>query len=253
MEKIRNRGLIYTNSNVVMTALACFPIAIKNLSDDVRRTVVRGDCEGQTWLIYFPSPRSPSQTWCRWTRSWHTNHIRRILKSKTLLLNNFFWCSEILRGLNWVLFTFFCAFRTVLTQEALISVKGVSLSSYLEGLMAKTISVNANKVASSSAGMRGFEQRSSRQERANCLPFKSPSSIFLRVGRPWNGSSDDWTQKSKSWQQRRVEVSGFPWQRPWQTSDLVLNQWTSRTFPHTSCVGGACSPQSHPPVPPPCL
>lgn len=39
-----------------------------------------------------------------------------------------------------------CAFRTVLTQEALISVKGVSLSSYLEGMMAKTISVNANKV-----------------------------------------------------------------------------------------------------------
>lgn len=39
-----------------------------------------------------------------------------------------------------------CALRTVLTQEALISVKGVSLSSYLEGLMAKTISVNASKV-----------------------------------------------------------------------------------------------------------
>ncbi|TKS77328.1 PRELI domain containing protein 3B [Collichthys lucidus] len=35
--------------------------------------------------------------------------------------------------------------KTVLTQEALISVKGISLSSYLEGLMAKTISVNANK------------------------------------------------------------------------------------------------------------
>ncbi|XP_008316265.1 PRELI domain containing protein 3B-like [Cynoglossus semilaevis] len=35
--------------------------------------------------------------------------------------------------------------KTVLTQEALISVKGISLSSYLEGLMAKTISVNAGK------------------------------------------------------------------------------------------------------------
>uniref|UniRef100_A0A8D0CTU6 PRELI domain containing 3B n=1 Tax=Sander lucioperca TaxID=283035 RepID=A0A8D0CTU6_SANLU len=35
--------------------------------------------------------------------------------------------------------------ETVLTQEALISVKGISLSSYLEGLMAKTISVNAGK------------------------------------------------------------------------------------------------------------
>ncbi|CAL8369469.1 unnamed protein product [Lota lota] len=35
--------------------------------------------------------------------------------------------------------------KTVLTQEALISVKGISLSSYLEGMMAKTISLNANK------------------------------------------------------------------------------------------------------------
>ncbi|KAG8513335.1 PRELI domain containing protein 3B [Galemys pyrenaicus] len=40
-----------------------------------------------------------------------------------------------------------CGFRprTVLTQEAIISVKGVSLSSYLEGLMASTISSNASK------------------------------------------------------------------------------------------------------------
>ncbi|XP_023651264.1 PRELI domain containing protein 3B [Paramormyrops kingsleyae] len=35
--------------------------------------------------------------------------------------------------------------KTILTQEALISVKGVSLSSYLEGLMASTISTNAGK------------------------------------------------------------------------------------------------------------
>ncbi|XP_058517236.1 PRELI domain containing protein 3B-like [Ochotona princeps] len=35
--------------------------------------------------------------------------------------------------------------RTVLTQEAIITVKGVSLSSYLEGLMATTISSNASK------------------------------------------------------------------------------------------------------------
>nr|XP_013223914.2 PRELI domain containing protein 3B-like [Columba livia] len=34
--------------------------------------------------------------------------------------------------------------KTILTQEAVISVKGVSLSSYLEGLMANTISSNAN-------------------------------------------------------------------------------------------------------------
>lgn len=35
--------------------------------------------------------------------------------------------------------------RTILTQEAIISVKGVSLSSYLESVMANTISTNAGK------------------------------------------------------------------------------------------------------------
>ncbi|KAM3878082.1 PRELI domain containing protein 3B-like [Diretmus argenteus] len=35
--------------------------------------------------------------------------------------------------------------KTILTQEAIISVKGVSLSSYLEGVMASTISANAGK------------------------------------------------------------------------------------------------------------
>uniref|UniRef100_A0A8C4MXX0 PRELI domain containing 3B n=1 Tax=Equus asinus asinus TaxID=83772 RepID=A0A8C4MXX0_EQUAS len=40
--------------------------------------------------------------------------------------------------------------KTVLTQEAIITVKGVSLSSYLEGLMASTISSNANKVSKAS-------------------------------------------------------------------------------------------------------
>ncbi|XP_047203867.1 PRELI domain containing protein 3B [Girardinichthys multiradiatus] len=35
--------------------------------------------------------------------------------------------------------------KTILTQEAIISVKGVSLSSYLEGVMANTISNNAGK------------------------------------------------------------------------------------------------------------
>ncbi|XP_006900630.1 PREDICTED: protein slowmo homolog 2-like [Elephantulus edwardii] len=35
--------------------------------------------------------------------------------------------------------------KTILTQEALIIVKGVSLSSYLESLMASTISSNASK------------------------------------------------------------------------------------------------------------
>lgn len=36
--------------------------------------------------------------------------------------------------------------RTVLTQEAIITVKGISLGSYLESLMASTISSNAKKV-----------------------------------------------------------------------------------------------------------
>ncbi|NXL29130.1 PLD3A protein, partial [Glaucidium brasilianum] len=35
--------------------------------------------------------------------------------------------------------------KTVLTQEAIITVKGISLSSYLESLMASTISSNARK------------------------------------------------------------------------------------------------------------
>jgi len=34
---------------------------------------------------------------------------------------------------------------TVLTQEAIITVKGISLGSYLESLMANTISSNAKK------------------------------------------------------------------------------------------------------------
>jgi hypothetical protein len=41
----------------------------------------------------------------------------------------------------------FC--RTVLTQEAVITVKGISLGSYLESLMANTISSNAKKVCTS--------------------------------------------------------------------------------------------------------
>ncbi|XP_042188282.1 PRELI domain containing protein 3A [Callorhinchus milii] len=42
---------------------------------------------------------------------------------------------------------------TVLTQEAIITVKGVSLSSYLEGLMANTISANARKVSKHTIGL----------------------------------------------------------------------------------------------------
>lgn len=42
--------------------------------------------------------------------------------------------------------------RTVLTQEAIITVKGISLGSYLESLMANTISSNAKKVRLSVPG-----------------------------------------------------------------------------------------------------
>lgn len=45
-------------------------------------------------------------------------------------------------SINFSLFSY----RTVLTQEAVITVKGISLSSYLESLMANTISSNARKV-----------------------------------------------------------------------------------------------------------
>lgn len=45
-------------------------------------------------------------------------------------------------GINFSWFSY----RTVLTQEAIITVKGISLSSYLESLMANTISSNARKV-----------------------------------------------------------------------------------------------------------
>lgn len=45
-------------------------------------------------------------------------------------------------SINFSLFSY----RTVLTQEAIITVKGISLSSYLESLMANTISSNARKV-----------------------------------------------------------------------------------------------------------
>lgn len=40
----------------------------------------------------------------------------------------------------------------MLTQEAIITVKGISLGSYLESLMASTISSNAKKVDTSGRG-----------------------------------------------------------------------------------------------------
>lgn len=55
-----------------------------------------------------------------------------------------------LPGLVSPLLLLFC--RTVLTQEAIITVKGISLGSYLESLMATTISSNAKKVHASGQG-----------------------------------------------------------------------------------------------------
>lgn len=57
-------------------------------------------------------------------------------------------------GLVSPLLLLFC--RTVLTQEAIITVKGISLGSYLESLMATTISSNAKKVHSSEQGPEAF-------------------------------------------------------------------------------------------------
>ena len=37
-------------------------------------------------------------------------------------------------------------FRTLLKQEAVVNVKGIPLSSYLEGIVADTIQLNATKV-----------------------------------------------------------------------------------------------------------
>nr|XP_048676036.1 PRELI domain containing protein 3B isoform X2 [Caretta caretta] len=56
------------------------------------------------------------------------------------------WFLSAISGLAWLSFCHHDATaRTILTQEAIISVKGVSVSSYLEGLMENTISSNANK------------------------------------------------------------------------------------------------------------
>lgn len=104
-------------------------------------------------------------------------------------------------------------FRTVLTQEALISVKGVSLSSYLESLMAKTISVNASKVTPPSERNLGgwFLQ-------TRALTCLCPSAWF-RAARRWSGSSGAWTPRSRSWQRRLVGPYALRWRRLSQTND----------------------------------
>ena len=78
-------------------------------------------------------------------RGWCTHPTRRTQESK--------W-TELWGGAGWglplqsaqPLTSSALSCRTVLTQEAVITVKGVSLGSYLESLMANTISSNAKKV-----------------------------------------------------------------------------------------------------------
>lgn len=78
-------------------------------------------------------------------RGWCTHPTRRTQESK--------W-TELWGGVGWglplqtaqPLTSSALSCRTVLTQEAVITVKGVSLGSYLESLMANTISSNAKKV-----------------------------------------------------------------------------------------------------------
>ncbi|XP_057382508.1 PRELI domain containing protein 3A isoform X28 [Balaenoptera acutorostrata] len=56
--------------------------------------------------------------------------------------------------------------RTVLTQEAVITVKGISLGSYLESLMANTISSNAKKEHTSHCGNRDLPRQTTSFHRA---------------------------------------------------------------------------------------
>lgn len=63
--------------------------------------------------------------------------------------------------------------------------------------------------------------------------------IFLcvRAGRRWSGSSDGWTQRSRSWRPLLEVPCAFPWQQLLQTNDDCflsndsINQWTSQMFP----------------------
>lgn len=87
-------------------------------------------------------------------RGWCTHLIQRTLKSESphlgmdTLNSRGGW--SLPPGLVRSLLLLFC--RTVLTQEAIITVKGISLGSYLESLMATTISSNAKKVHTSGQG-----------------------------------------------------------------------------------------------------
>ncbi|XP_037662031.1 PRELI domain containing protein 3A isoform X2 [Choloepus didactylus] len=70
---------------------------------------------------------------------------------------------------------------TVLTQEAIITVKGISLGSYLESLMANTISSNAKKIMSSFPSHAPSSRASS--------PSQIPSAEAWRLLLPSDGHS----------------------------------------------------------------
>lgn len=99
--------------------------------------------------------RSHSQIWCQLMRGWCTHLIQRTQKCESSPVGLTHWMPRVRAGQNLVslragqplFFLLFC--RTVLTQEAIITVKGISLGSYLESLMANTISSNAKKVCTS--------------------------------------------------------------------------------------------------------
>nr|XP_020137865.1 PRELI domain containing protein 3A isoform X3 [Microcebus murinus]XP_020137866.1 PRELI domain containing protein 3A isoform X3 [Microcebus murinus] len=95
--------------------------------------------------------RLHSQIWCQLMRGWCTHLIQRTQKCEsshpgidTLHATGEGGAESPSHGTGYPLyFLLFC--RTVLTQEAIITIKGISLGNYLESLMANTISSNAKK------------------------------------------------------------------------------------------------------------
>lgn len=93
-----------------------------------------------------------SLTGFQWMRGLFTDHTLTTLRCKyrhrhcvqLSTLTSYRLCPTIVRRLKTHSLPPFLS--TVLTQEAIITVKGVSLSSYLEGMMARRMSANARKV-----------------------------------------------------------------------------------------------------------
>ncbi|XP_025896244.1 PRELI domain containing protein 3A isoform X2 [Nothoprocta perdicaria] len=80
--------------------------------------------------------------------------------------------------------------KTVLTQEAIITVKGISLSSYLESLMASTISSNARKLFWNALLCSCVLSSLPRLYKSHWKMFycsEETGTFALRVEMPWNG------------------------------------------------------------------